>query len=821
MARWLRRVLRLCLVLAALLIVLTIGSGLLARWYLRNSLPITTGERAIAGLSAPVTIARDSYGVPLITAASRADAARALGFLHAQERFFQMDLQRRQAAGELAALVGARAVAADRLSRVYRMRHVAEAALQLTPAPYRALLDAYADGVNAGLAALEASPFEYALLRVSPEPWKPEDSILTVLAMFNTLQGRQMQFEATLGTMHDVLPTPLYEFLTARGSAWDAPISGVMFPRPPIPGPDVFDLRKRPQAAALRGLRGGSPLRGGAGTDEPDRWMFTLPPDEAVSIGSNNWAVGGAHTATGAALIANDMHLNINVPNIWYRAAMVVNDRVPDEPRRLVGMTLPGLPTLTVGSNGHVAWGFTNSGGDWSDLVVIEPDPRDRSRYLTPSGPQAFQSHEETIRVAHADPQTTTVRTTLWGPIVATDFRGRELAQRWVALDPAALATDATKAEIALSVDEAIGQLAGIGIPAQNVVIGDRDGHIGWVIAGPIPRRVGHDGLLPTSWADGTNAWDGYLLPGQFPRIVDPPQGRIWTANAPVVDGAMLDIVGEGGYADGIRARIIRDRLLTIAKATPRDMLDVQLDHSALYHERWRTLLLNTLTVDVVQPDPRRAEFRRLIETTWTGRASIESVAYRLVRTFRLELSRQVFEALSAPVLDADPTFDYTRTFRSDGPLWQLVTERPLHLLSPTMPSWDAQILAALDRAIADLTEGGRMLSDRVWGEFNRAVFAHPLASAVPLFGRWLRMPEDALTGDIYTPRAQSPRTGPSERMIVSPGREEDGIAHMPTGQSGHPLSPHFGDQQRAWLTGEPLPLLPGPAVEVLTLRPR
>jgi penicillin G amidase len=808
----LRRLLRFLFFLAALLIVVVIAGGVFVRWHLQRSLPITTGDVALRGLGAKVTVARDALGVPLITAATRIDAARALGFVHAQERFFQMDLQRRQPAGELAALVGKSAVTVDRGARVYRMRKVAEATVALVAPTYRAMLEAYADGVNAGLASLAASPFEYAILRVEPEPWKPEDSMLTVLAMFNTLQGRQMQFERTLGEMHDVLPQPLYEFLAARGSAWDAPLSGAMFPRPPIPGPEVFDLRRRPQAADLRG---GPPSLG----QRPD-WTTPPLPEEAASVGSNNWVVGGAHTATGAALVANDMHLNINVPNIWYRATIVIDDRAPEPARRLVGVTLPGVPSLVVGSNGHVAWGFTNSGGDWSDLVRIEPDPRDRSMYLTPAGPQAFESHEETIGVAHDMAQQITVRDTIWGPIVATDVRGRELAQKWVALDPAALSSDATESEQAMTVEDAIQRFAGIGIPGQNVVIGDREGHIGWVIGGPIPNRVGHDGMLPTSWADGANRWDGYLPAAQFPRIVDPPSGRIWTANAPVVDGAMLEIVGEGGYADGIRARIIRDRLLAIDKATPRDMLDVQLDSNALFHQRWRELLLETLTPDVVQADPRRVEFRHLIETTWTDRASIESVGYRLVRAFRLELSRQVFAALSAPMLEVDPSFDYARTFRSDGPLWQLVTERPLHLLSPAMPSWDAQILAALDKTIADLTANGDALRDRTWGEYNRAAVLHPLASAVPFFGRWLRMPDDALPGDIYTPRAHSPRAGPSERIVVSPGREEEGIAHMPTGQSGHPLSPHFRDQQHAWLTGEPTPLLAGTAVDVLTLVP-
>ncbi|MGH9173932.1 MAG: penicillin acylase family protein, partial [Vicinamibacterales bacterium] len=320
----------------------------------------------------------------------------------------------------------------------------------------------------------------------------------------------------------------------------------------------------------------------------------------------------------------------------------------------------------------------------------------------------------------------------------------------------------------------------------------------------------------------GTRRWDGYIEPGSasFPRLVNPPSGRLWTANAPVVEAEMLATIGEGGYADGIRARVIRDRLLTLDKATPADMLAIQLDDSALFHERWRTLLLAALTPAAVRSDPGRAEFRRLVETTWTGRAEPASVAYRLVRTFRQTLSRRVFTAITAPAKQAEPDFDYARALRSEGPLWQLVTERPAHLLDRKYASWDAQLLDAVDATIAELTASGGRLADRSWGDFNRAIVTHPLGSALPLVGRWVNMPSDPLPGDVFTPRAHSPRAGPSERMVVSPGREHDGILHMPTGQSGHPLSPHFADQHRAWLTGEAVPLLPGAAVSRLTLTP-
>jgi len=800
---------RILLAIIALALVTAVAGGCYVRSQLRASLPQLEGTATLAGLSAPVIIARDTLGVPTITGASRADAARALGFLHAQDRFFQMDLQRRQPAGELSALVGARAFEVDAEIRVHRFRHVAEQAYARTEAEWKAILDAYAAGVNAGLQALPAPSFEYLMLRTAPKPWKPEDSLLTVLAMFISLQGRQGIFEQTNQQLRDALPEPLFRFLTVVGSDWDAPVVGQAMPRPPVPGAEVANLR--------RGVLAPRPTARVPGTGEE--------AEEASIIGSNNWAVDAAHSASGHALVANDMHLNIGVPNIWYRASMAFPDPAdPLKTLRLTGVTLPGLPVAVVGSNGYVAWGFTNTGGDWSDLVRIEPDPRDPSRYLTSEGPRLFDIGEQSVAVKGEAPRQVTVRGTIWGPVVWRDAEGREYAQHWVAHDPALLGTDLARPERTRTVDEMIVAFAGLGLPNQNVTMADASGAVAWTIGGAIPRRRGLDGFTPESWADGLRGWDGYLDPGEFPRIADPQSGRIWTANAPVVDGERLAALGDGGYADGIRARIIRDRLMATPKATPRQMLDLQLDNTALFLERWRTVALDALSVPAAAtPADRqaaRAEFRRLVESTWSGHASPESAAYRLVRTFRAQVVREVLTFATAPAAARDPAFDYTRSLRTEGPVWALVATRPVHLLDPGFASWDDLLIAAIDAAIDDLTAGGRTLEGRTWGEFNRALIQHPLASAVPQIHRWLNMPEDPLPGDVYTPRAHSPRAGPSERMVVSPGHEQDGILHMPTGQSAHPLSPYFGAMHRAWVEGTPVPFLPGPAVHTLTLSP-
>jgi penicillin amidase len=233
------------LVLLAVLAATAGGGALWFRGELRASLPQLDGTYPLAGLGAPVTVTRDALGIPTIRGTSRRDVARATGFVHAQDRFFQMDLTRRRAAGELAALVGGRALAADRDIRVHRFRAEAQRALALLPEEDRLLLDAYAEGVNAGLASLAAHPFEYIVLRQQPQPWRPEDSLLVVLSMFITLQDADAGYESMLGTMHDVLPAAVAAFVSPPGTEWDTPVIGSAFQMPPIPGPEMYNLRAR------------------------------------------------------------------------------------------------------------------------------------------------------------------------------------------------------------------------------------------------------------------------------------------------------------------------------------------------------------------------------------------------------------------------------------------------------------------------------------------------------------------------------------------------------------------------------------------------
>jgi len=789
--------------------VLIAGLALYARSQFRASLPILDGERTLAGASAPVTVARDALGVPTITGATRADVARALGFLHAQDRFFQMDLMRRRSAGELSAFVGKGALPLDRSVRVHRLRSRAERVVAAGSAEDRELLKSYSEGVNAGLAALGARSFEYLLLRLAPEPWRPEDSILVAFAMYLDLNDESGEREMMLATLKAAVPAPVFAFLAPTGSAWDAPVAGQPGTTAPIPGPDVFDLRQPAKQAA----EAGAPMTRLAAADLDAE---ALPERE---LGSNNWAVAGAHAANGGALLADDMHLGISVPNIWYRAALAWGD--PKAPSRVFGVTLPGTPMTIVGSNTRVAWGFTNTTGDWSDLVVVETDASDKESYRTPDGPRRIEHAKETIRVKGAPDEVLDVAETIWGPIIRTNAAGQPLALRWIAHEADGVNLGLVRVERATSLEEAMSAANATAVPPQNFVCVDASGRIGWTVMGRIPRRVGFDGMLPVSWASGERRWDGWLPAADYPRVVDPAQGRIWTANSRVADLADSAKIGEsGGYAMGARQKQIRDDLLALDKATPADMLKIQLDDRALFLEPWQKLLLTTLASPAAASDPRRAELRGFVEK-WGGRAAVDSVGYRAVRGFRSALAQGTFAALTAAAKKADPDFEYLQhTSHYEAPLWALVTERPAHLLDARYKGWDEALLAAADVVIADFTKDGGRIQDRTWGERNAARIQHSLSRAVPQLGRFLDMPKDPLPGDSNMPRVLSPANGASERMVVSPGRESEGFFHMPGGQSGHPLSEYYANGHAAWVRGEPTPFLPGPAIHTLTLKP-
>jgi len=781
---------RMLLLLLSLAVV-----GAAVFWILLNrSLPVLEGEFQIAGISAPATIARDKAGIPTITAVNRPDLAFATGFAHAQDRYFQMDLMRRKAAGELSELFGVAALDLDRRNRWHRFRARASEILAKIPTTEAAILKAYTAGVNEGLGQLGARPFEYLVIREAPQPWTEVDSILVGYAMFLELNDDRAIRDVRRGLVQQVLPQSVFDWLYPQGTAWDAPMLGNARPAVPVPDAATFTV-----AASSAGI----------GT----------PPanNEALIPGSNNWAIAGDLTSTGRAIVANDMHLGITVPNIFYRARLRVSG---EDARELHGLTLPGVPVIVSGSNGHIAWGNTNSYGDWSDAVIVRPG-RQPGSYVTPQGERQIVEHHEQIQVKGDDPVDFIVRETMWGPILedAPDPQ-RMLAVSWIAHHPEAVNIAQIELETITTAEDALNLANHFGMPPQNFVVGDAAGNIGWTIAGKIPQREGYEPFLPADWSV-TGGWRGWLSPAEYPRILNPASGRIWTANARVVDGDALNLIGDSGYDLGARAAQIRDSLFAQQNFEPQDMLRVQLDDRAVFLARWREKLLATLTDSAVAGNTTRAEYRDLVED-WIPRATADSVGYRLVRRFRLSVRNRVFNMLLQPVRDHygdDTPLRISNQF--ERPLWAVLTEMPAHLLSADYKSWDDLLLQSIDADIDYFSENfSGSLAQRSWGERNTAAVRHPMSRVLPFLSGWLDMPEEPLDGDANLPRAQGPSFGASERFGVSPGDEANGYLHMPAGQSGHPLSEFYRLGHADWAHGRLSSYLPGDTRYTLTLSP-
>ena len=761
---------------------------------LRASLPDLDGEVAVDGLAARATIARDNDGIPTITATTREDLAFATGFAHAQDRFFQMDLIRRRSAGELSELFGGVAVESDKRLRFHRFRARAKAAMAAMPTGETALLRHYSDGVNAGLASLAAKPFEYFMLRVDPEPWVAEDSLLVVYTMFINLTDERATRDVQRGLAHRILPHEVYAWMYPQGTPWDAPMMGQARPVAAVPSAAVMSIR-----------------------DVPDNAPPSHELGKPMLNGSNNWAVGGMLTPSGRAIVSNDMHLGLQAPNIYYQARLVV---AGDKPRDVAGVTLPGAPFVVAGSNTKMAWGYTNSYGDWSDAVILRPGTIPDT-YKTPAGDLLFSEFKERINVKNADPVDITIRETIWGPVdESVDYPDGEIAISWIAHNIDAANLRLIDLEYADSVSAALDIANTMGMPPQNFVVGDASGNVAWTITGKIPKRGDFDPMLPADWSE-SGGWSGWVAAEDYPRIVNPEGGRIWSANARVADGPALDIIGDGGYDLGARARQIRDRLFATDTFTPADMLAIQIDDRALFLARWRDLLVDVLDNDTIAGDAQLAEYRRLAEQ-WIPRAAPESVGYRLVRAFRLEVQARVFHALMAPVRDAygdDVKLRISNQF--EAPLWSLVTEQPTHLLPANYDSWRELMVAAVQENIRYFEENFEgSLANRTWGERNMAAIQHPLSRALPVLAEFLDMPREPLAGDVDLPKAQGPDFGASERFSVSPGDEANSLMHMPTGQSGHPLSDYYRRGHEDWVRGQPSPFLPGTTQHKLILLP-
>ena len=750
-----------------------------------RALPQLEGDAYLTGLSAPVTVERDRLGIPVIRGLGLEDVTTAQGFVHAQDRFFQMDLLRRQASGRLAEIVGPAVVRRDATVRRYQFEQIADQIVDQLPADHRALLDAYTNGVNAGLAQLEGPPFEYVAMslahqeRLRPEAWQPRDCVLVALAMTRVLSAGAGA-EQLRTDLRESLSKDLVDFLLPESSRFDAPMIDSGADAPPLAPPADFEFV--PQAAK---------------STAQDEAYVVLP----AALGSNNWAVAGSRTADGGALLANDMHLPLSTPNIWHRAQLEWgegNERV-----RWAGVSLPGMPGIVVGSNGHVAWGFTNSFVDVQDWIIIETDPTDPSKYLAPEGPEAFGEFEARIDIAGDAHQIHRWRTTRWGVVVEGE---PPRVLKWTALDPEATNLGILDLWQARTLEEAVDIMRTWRGPSQNASIASADGRIAWVVTGFLPQRIGYSGRVSTSWADGSARWaEGSDEPSR-PVLLDPASGLVWSANNRTVPAVQSERLFDG-WGLGCRAQRIRTVLGDRTGLTERDMLELQLDTRVEVGAPYQALAAR---MGAIAPPGSRARRAGELIQAWNGRADAQERGYVALKRFYRGLAQRVLNPLLAP---ADRTWRSWPSGMQEA-LLTLLEQQPAHMLPPEFASWDELGLDALHDVLRDG-------EPPAWGEVNRLSMRHPIALALPTWFTLLDMPRHVQAGDTWAVRVATPEFGASQRLVVSPGREDAGILHLPGGQCGNPLSPHYRRGHRAWRDGSPTPLLAGPAAHQLRLVPR
>jgi penicillin G amidase len=749
-----------------LLFLIVIAAVLL---WLRVSLPGPGATVALKGLSAPVSIVRDRYGIPTITAGNERDAVFALGFMHAKERLFQMELTRRAGAGRLAELFGAVALPTDKFMRTLGLYRASEAQYQAMPEAARATLMTYADGVNAWIAQRRSAlPPEYYLVGARPEPWRPVDSLV-----WNKLMDLQLA-----GNFRD-------ELFRARLAQHMSPEDmAVLYPPPPKNTPPITgDV-----AALLKTM----PL---------DAIYAALPDQVGPIFESNNWVVDGKHTVSGKPMLANDPHLALNAPGVWYLAHLVTPEL------DIAGVTSPGSPFIVLGHNKHIAWGFTDTIGDVEDVYVEKLDPKDPNRYLTPDGSQPFVTRAETIAVHGEAAVQITVRETRHGPVIS-DLGG---AYRDASPQGAVLA-----AQIAwlMPGDRTPEALVGInhahnwnefrdatklfGAPEQNMVYADIDGHIGFIAPARVPIRAKGDGFMPVpGWTDEYK-WTGFIPFDELPQGYDPPSGRFATANAKIVpDDYPHFISRDWDYPN----RLIRINQLLDAKPkfAPADFAAIQADtYSIMAHD------LVPLFTAAPPANDRAAQAIALLKS-WNFRMDRDEVGPLIFIAWLREATRQLLEKkmgnefaefwAARPLVVRDILTAHRDWCAPDG-------GKP--------GDCDAVLATSLSTALEQLSAlYGEDMSGWRWGSAHRAHFVNQFWSNVPLAGRLFALdlptdggPDTINRGEMRFRDEADPfahTAGPGLRTIVDMAAPSEAGFLITPGQAASPLSPHYSDLMQGW----------------------
>jgi penicillin amidase len=778
--------------LGLILAVLILLAGVLgyAYYVAHSALPQLDGRLPVSGLSAPVTVTRDSHGVPTIEAASLGDLFFAQGYVTAQDRLWQMDVMRRFGSGELSEILGEDMLKIDREQRILGLRAAARKSLQTANPRDLVFFEAYARGVNAYIATrAHKFPIEFRILGYTPKPWLAEDSLVIANEMVKDLNYHYFfdalareRILARLGpeltadlyvnrSWHDRPPTVMREDLNQPDnntgdsdddSDDDSPDNSVTREKSPA-------RKALPEAFSAEGL----PVNG-----------------------SNEWVVSGAHTVTGKPLLSNDMHLGHQMPNLWYEAHL--HSGALD----VVGVTLPGMPYVIVGHNQRVAWGFTNVGPTVTDVYVENFNAQ--GAYQTPTGWVQPEHRSEVIHVKGKPDVSVDVKITRHGPVISDLVPGetRPLALRWTLYDSLHIPFfDVNAAQNWQEFRQAFSQLDA---PGQNVVYADVDGNIGYQTTGKIPIRAAGDGSLPVNGTDNAHEWTSYIPFEKLPSIYNPPSGIIATANGRITPDNYSNSISMEWEAPWRTARIYHV-LESGRQFSAADMLALQTDiHSEaglFAAERF------VYAVDHASKPSARAKQAADLMRSWDGRMQAGSAAPTIAENSILQLRRLLLE----PKLGSAPTDakhangvlnwrTYSWEMRS---VWleNLLLHRPKRWLPEAFPNYDELLTAAVEAAVNGPTVPKDLASWR-WGAFNAVEIEHPILGTIPILRRWSAPGVQEQSGSGYTVKAVTRTHGPSERFTANMADLDQSTLNIVTGQGGNFLSPYYMDQWKAWYDG-------------------
>jgi penicillin G amidase len=752
---------------AGLAVIVVVAAGG-AYFYLRSSLPQTSGRIELRGLKAMVRITRDADGVPTIAAQNDDDVAFGLGFVHAQDRLFQMELQRRFAAGRLAEIFGPQAVPVDKEMRVLGLYRAAQAEIPyLSPEVNRAFR-AYAAGVNAFLATRRgALPPEFLLLHLRPEPWHEADSLVW---------GKLMAFQLDGNYRGELLRAEMARTISPADMAFLYP----QYPKnAPITLAEMLPIYRRLALGRLYRM---------------------LPPSLGPHYASNNWVVDGKHSKSGKPLLANDPHLAFGAPGYWYLA------RLKTPQRTITGATAAGVPLVVIGHNDHIAWGFTTTTADVEDLFVEKIDPADPGRYLTPDGSAPFMTRKEKILVRGAKPITFTVRATRHGPVLSDVLPPGAADPGYVlALSATFMVPDDRGAEALWRVDRAADWPSfcdawrGFVGPMQNTVYADDSGTIGFIAAGLVPIRGKGEGWMPAPGWTGKYDWKGFIPFDQLPQATNPPSGRFVSANNKIVpDGYPYFISRDWDLPN--RAERIEQLLDRNPVQTPETSAAIEADTFSLMAKDLVPLMTRITAKDAMS----RAALRRLRH--WDFHMDRDKVAPLLFTAWLRQFSHAVL---------------FGRFGNAISGYWDLkprvmaavLTRRPDWCADQKRPGAETCATRLSQSLHATLSELRRAYGDDMakwqWGRAHIAVFANPLFSRIAVLRNWVD-PSISTPGGYDTinrgPSVVRSARHPFEqvfgaglRIITDLASPRDARMIVTTGQSGNPLSGHFADLLRRW----------------------